>query len=33
MLSGAPPQSEFKQLQALYNKLGDTQRLPAVRQH
>ena len=33
MLSGASHQSEFMQLQALYNKVGDTQRLPVLRQH
>jgi hypothetical protein len=34
MLSGASSQqSEFTKLQALYNKLGDTQRLPVLRQH
>ncbi len=33
MLSGASQQSEFTQLQALYNKVGDTQRLPVLREH
>jgi len=33
MLSGAPQQSEFTQLKALYNKVGDTQRLPVLREH
>ncbi len=32
MLSGAPQQSEFTQLQSLYNNLGDTQKLPMLRQ-
>lgn len=33
MLSGAPQHSEFTQLQSLYGSLGDTQRLPMLRQH
>jgi hypothetical protein len=32
MLSGASQESEFTQLQALYNKVGDTQRLPVLRE-
>lgn len=32
MLSGAPQQSEFTQLQSLYESLGDTQKLPMLRQ-
>jgi hypothetical protein len=31
MLAGAPQQSEFMQLQSLYDKLGDTQKLPMLR--
>ena len=33
MLSGSPEQSEFAKLQSLYRSLGDTQRLPVLRQH
>jgi hypothetical protein len=32
MLSGASNQSEFTELQALYNRAGDTQRLPVLRE-
>jgi hypothetical protein len=32
MLSGAPQQSAFTELQALYRSLGDTQKLPVLRQ-
>ncbi len=32
MLSGAPPESEFTRLQSLYASLGDTQKLPVLRQ-
>ena len=32
MLAGAPEQSEFAKLQSLYHSLGDTQRLPVLRQ-
>jgi len=32
MLSGAPQQSEFTQLQSLYQNLGDTQKLPMLGQ-
>ena len=32
MLSEAPQQSEFTQLQSLYENLGDTQKLPMLRQ-
>jgi hypothetical protein len=32
MLSGAPQQSEFTKLQSLYENLGDTQKLPMLRQ-
>jgi hypothetical protein len=32
MLSGAPQHSEFTQLQSLYENLGDTQKLPVLRQ-
>jgi len=32
MLSGAPQDSEFTQLQSLYKSLGDTQKLPILRQ-
>jgi hypothetical protein len=33
MLSGAPQESEFTRLQSLYASLGDTQKLPVLRQH
>jgi len=33
MLSGAPNDSEFMRLQSLYKSLGDTQKLPVLRQH
>jgi hypothetical protein len=32
MLAGAPQESEFTQLQSLYASLGDTQKLPMLRQ-
>jgi hypothetical protein len=32
IISGASQQSEFAQLQSLYEKLGDTQKLPTLRQ-
>lgn len=32
MLAGAPQESEFTQLQSLYASLGDTQKLPILRQ-
>jgi len=32
MLAGAPQESEFTQLQSLYESLGDTQKLPILRQ-
>jgi hypothetical protein len=32
MLAGAPPQSDFMKLQSLYKNLGDTQKLPVLRQ-
>ena len=32
MLAGAPEQSEFTKLQSLYHSLGDTQKLPVLRQ-
>lgn len=31
MLSGAPEQSDFTRLQSLYERLGDTQKLPVLR--
>lgn len=33
MLAGAPQESEFTRLQSLYASLGDTQKLPILRQH
>ena len=33
MLSGAPERSDFAKLQSLYQSLGDTQKLPVLRQH
>jgi hypothetical protein len=33
MLSGAPHDSDFMRLQSLYKSLGDTQKLPILRQH
>jgi hypothetical protein len=32
IIAGAPQQSEFTQLQSLYDKLGDTQKIPMLRQ-
>jgi hypothetical protein len=33
MLAGAPETSDFAKLQSLYHSLGDTQKLPVLRQH
>jgi hypothetical protein len=33
MLSGNSAQSDFSKLQSLYQSLGDTQKLPVLRQH